>query len=93
MTKTTKASPPFDPMEILDSLPVGVVITSTSDRISYANTTACIQLGVGPGELIGKRRSALPARKALALSKSVRRVKVKDWAMRRIAGTSVSLRN
>ncbi len=77
MTKTTKVSPPFEPMEILDSLPIGVVITSTNDRISYVNTTACIQFGLAPTDLIGKRRSALPARKALTLSKSIRRVKIK----------------
>jgi hypothetical protein len=52
------------------------VLTGDDDRICWANKSACTQLGIEEGELVGRKRSALPQRRALALSKSVRRIKL-----------------
>ena len=76
MNEPTEKSQQFEALEILSSLPVGVVSTGDDDRICWANKCARTQLGIEEVDLVGRKRSALPQRRALALSKSVRRIKL-----------------
>lgn len=62
---------PFDPLQVLDRLPVGLFSTDAEGRINWVNRTLGDQLGVAAEALIGLERSALPAKKTLSLSKSI----------------------
>jgi len=73
MSKRPTPFPEIDPVEILNALPIGVFLTDAGGAINWVNTTLCDQVNLPASELLGRTRTALPAKKTLKLSKSV------DW--------------
>ena len=73
MSKRVTPFPDIDPVEILDTLPIGVFLTDGDGNINWVNTTLCDQVGLPASDLVGRTRTALPAKKTLRLSKTV------DW--------------
>ena len=68
MSKRVTPFPDIDPVEILDTLPIGVFLTDGDGNINWVNTTLCDQVGLPASDLVGRTRTALPAKKTLRLS-------------------------
>ena len=61
----------LDPEELIaamDQLPVGVWLTDAQGRIVWANHKLCMQLGLEPPQLVGRKPGTLPTLRACDLS-------------------------
>ena len=60
-------------LPILQSLPVGIMVTDVTGVVTWVNDTLCAQLGATADDFIGKERSQIPAQKVPTTSQGVER--------------------